>query len=298
MLQDIDALARNPATNLASAAYIAGATTNNFSQNLPFSKDSISYDIKSDFTIIAEDHLSGASATRPRTHSRPRPSVPSSAGRRAAGLRRRGSRQRTARAVNYDHVFSPTLFTEARVGVAHLRNSAQQTDYGQNDAKTLGIPGNGPNGTDNTPTSSGQVAFNLGNNFSSPLIGYSASLPWLRAESNIDFANNWTKIIGNHTLKAGADIRRVRDDLLQGNNNAAAGQFYFTENQTSAPRCDDLQWGSYRPGKRHCQRPVRCAEPGWPGHEQHVPGVPADVACSSLLSDKWQATPKLTLDIG
>ncbi len=140
----------------------------------------------------------------------------------------------TAPACNYDHTFSPTLLAEFRAGVAHLRNSAIQTDYGSNDARTLGIPGNGPNGTNNSPTTSGQVAFTV-NTFTNPLIGYSASLPWLRAESNIDFANNWTKVLGNHTLKAGADIRRVRDDLLQGNNNAAAGQFYFQENQTSAP---------------------------------------------------------------
>ena len=53
VLQDLDALARNPKTNLSSAAYIAGATTNNFSSNLPFSKDAISYDIKSDYTMSA-----------------------------------------------------------------------------------------------------------------------------------------------------------------------------------------------------------------------------------------------------
>ena len=94
--------------------------------------------------------------------------------------------------VNYDHTFSPTLLTELRFGVAHLRNIANQTDYGSNDAKTLGIRGNGPNGTNNSLQTSGQVAFNL-NTFTTPYIGYSASLPWLRAESNIDVANNWTR---------------------------------------------------------------------------------------------------------
>ena len=82
---------------------------------------------------------------------------------------------------NYEHTFSPTLFTEGRVGVAHLRNSAEQTDFGKNDARTLGIPGNGPNGTNNTLNTSGQVAFQV-NNFvgngegsGNPLIGYSPS---------------------------------------------------------------------------------------------------------------------------
>ena len=105
-------------------------------------------------------------------------------------------------------------------------------------------------------TSSGQVAF-AANVFSSPLIGYSASLPWLRAESNIDFANNWTKILGNHTLKAGADIRRVRDDLLQGNNNAAAGAVLFPGKHDFRARCDHIQRQRHRGGQRHGQHSVR-----------------------------------------
>ncbi len=234
ILQDLDTLARNPSTNLSSALYLSGATTNNFSQNLPFSKDTISYDIKSDYTLSQKDHLSGRfSHQNITTYQAPLFGLflggPGGGGFEATGIAAAYST-----GFNYDHVFSPKLFTEFRAGLAHLRNSAQQNDYGANDAKTLGIPGNGPNGTDQTPTSSGQVAVSA-NVFSGPLIGYSASLPWLRAESNIDFANNWTMIKGNHTFKAGADIRRVRDDLLQGNNNAAAGQFYFEEQSTSAP---------------------------------------------------------------
>ena len=214
VLQDLDTLARNAKTNLASAAYIAGATTNNFSQNLPFSKDAISYDIKSDFKIDEKNHLTGRFSHQNTTTYQAPLFGSFLGGPGGGGFEATGIAAAYSTGFNFDHVFSPTLFTEARVGLAHLRNSAQQTDYGKNDAASLGIPGNGPNGTDNTPTSSGQVAISA-NVFSGPLIGYSASLPWLRAESNIDFANNWTKILGNHTLKGGADIRRVRDDLLQ-----------------------------------------------------------------------------------
>jgi hypothetical protein len=243
VLKDLDTLARNPQTNLSSAAYVAGATANNFSANLPFSKDAISYDIKSDYTLSSKDHLSGRfSHQNTTTYQAPLFGSFLGGPGGGGGFEATGIAAAYSTGFNYDHVFSPTLFTEARVGLAHLRNSAQQTDYGKSDATTLGIPGNGPNGTDQTPTSSGQVAFQVSNfagngenGTSNALIGYSQSLPWLRAESNIDFANNWTKILGNHTLKAGADIRRVRDDLLQGNNNAAAGTFYFSENQTSAP---------------------------------------------------------------
>ena len=299
VLQQLDALARNPARNLASAAYIAGRTTNNFSQNLPFSKDSISYDIKGDYTINPKDHLS-ARFSHQTTNTFQAPLFGSFLGGPAGGggFEATGIAAAYSTGVNYDHVFSPRLFTELRFGIAHLRNSAQQTDYGSNDARTLGIPGNGPNGTDNTLTSSGQVAFQVSNfagngqnGTGNPLIGYSQSLPWLRAESNIDVANNWTRIIGNHTLKAGVDVRRIRDDLLQGNNNAAAGTFYFSENQTSTP-------GGVT-GQANDIASVLFDKPYQVGQDTNST-FPAyrQTWLFFFASDKWQATPKLTVDYG
>ncbi len=305
VLKDLDILARNPVTNLASAAYIAGKTTNNFSQNLPFNKDSISYDIKSDYTITEKDHLSGRFSHQ-TTNTFQAPLFGSFLGGPAGGggFEAAGVASAYSTGFNYNHVFSPKLFTEVRVGVAHLRNSAQQTDYGSNDAKTLGVPGNGPNGTDNTLTSSGQVAFQVSNfagngenGTGNPLIGYSPSLPWLRAESNIDFANNWTRILGNHTLQAGADVRRIRDDLLQGNNNAAAGTFYFSENQTSAPGATSFN-GAIT-GQANDIASVLFGVPYQVGQDTNST-FPAyrQTWLFFFASDKWQATPKLTLDYG
>jgi hypothetical protein len=305
VFQDLDALARNPKTNLAYAKYIAGTTTNNFSANLPFHKDVYSYDIKSDYTITEKDHLSGRFSHQ-LTNTFQAPVFGSFLGGPAGG----GGFEATGKAAaystgfNYDHVFSPTLFTEARVGVAHLRNSATQTDYGTNDARTLGIPGNGPNGTDNTPTSSGQVAFQVSNfagngelGTGNPLIGYSPSLPWLRAESNIDFANNWTKVLGNHALKFGADVRRVRDDLLQGNNNAAAGTFYFGENQTSSPNAATFNGAAE--GQANDIASVLFNVPYQVGQDTNST-FPAyrQTWLFFFVADKWQATPKLTIDLG
>src|ERR1700722_13572032 len=299
VLQKLDALARSPQTNLASAAYIAGKTTNNFSQNSPFSKDFISYDIKSDYTLSQKSHLSGRFSHQ-TTNTFQAPLFGSFlGGPTGGGFEATGVAAAYSTGVNYDHVFSPTLFTEARVGLAHLRNSAQQTDFGSDDARTLGIPVNGPNGTDNTPTSSGQVAFQVSNfagngenGTGNPLIGYSQSLPWLRAESNIDFANNWTKILGNHSLKAGADVRRVRDDLLQGNINAAAGTFYFSENQTSTP-------GAATKGQANDIASILFDTPYQVGQDTN-----STFPCYRqtwlffFVSDKWQATSKLTVDVG
>jgi TonB dependent receptor len=310
VLQDLDALARNPKTNLATAKYIAGTTTNNFSANLPFSKDSISYDMKSDYTMTQKDHLSGRLSHQSTTTYQAPLFGSFLGGPASSGFEATGVAAAYSTGFNYDHVFSPTLFTEARVGLAHLRNSATQTDYGKDDATTLGIPGNGPNGTDNTPTSSGQVAFQLSNfagnteyapgitpSTTNPLIGYSQSLPWLRAESNIDFANNWTKILGNHTVKAGVDIRRVRDDLLQGNNNAAAGTFYFSENQTSAPGA--AAFNGAKTGQANDIAGVLFDVPYQVGQDTN-----STFPCYRqswlffFASDKWQVNHKLTVDLG
>jgi hypothetical protein len=304
VLQDLNALARNPATNLASAAYIAGQTTNNFSANLPFSKGAISYDIKSDYNLSRQDHLSGRFSHQNTTTYQAPLFGAFLGGPASSGFEATGTAAAYSTGANYDHIFSPTLFTEARIGLAHLRNSAQQTDYGSDDARALGIPGNGPNGTDNVPTSSGQVAFQVSNfagngenGTNNPLIGYSQSLPWLRAESNIDFANNWTKILGNHTLKAGTDIRRVRDDLLQGNNNAAAGTFYFSENQTSAPGA--TKFNGAATGQANDIASVLFDVPYQVGQDTN-----STFPCYRqtwlffFVSDKWQATSRLTVDLG
>ena len=304
VLQDLDAIARNPQLNLASAKYIAGTTTNNFSQNSPFSKDSISYDIKSDYAISDKNHLSGRFSHQKTTTFQAPLFGAFLGGPTGGGFEATGTATAYSTGVNYDHTFTPTLLTEVRFGVAHLRNSAVQSDYGASDATTLGIPGNGPNGTDNTPTSSGQVAFQVSNfagngenGTGNPLIGYSPSLPWLRAESNIDVANNWTKILGNHTVKAGADVRRIRDDLLQGNNNAAAGTFYFSENQTSAPGAPAFNGSTT--GQANDVASVLFDVPYQVGQDTNST-FPAyrQTWLFFFASDKWQATPKLTLDIG
>ena len=309
VIQGIDAIARNPAANLASARYIAGTTTNNFSANLPFHKDMLSYDIKSDYNITQRDHLSGRfSHQHIDTFQAPLFGA-FYGGTAGGGFEATGIANAYSTGANYEHTFSPKLFTEVRFGVAHLRNSAQQSDFGANDAAALGIPGNGPNGTNQSAQTSGQVAFIL-SNFAgngenqlgstpnvNPYIGYSPSLPWLRAESNIDAANNWTKILGNHQVKFGADIRRIRDDLLQGNNNAAAGSFYFSENQTSAPGAAAFN-GSVT-GQANDIASLLFNVPYQVGQDTNST-FPAyrQTWLFFFASDKWQVTPKLTLDLG
>ena len=282
--------------NAAAAQYgVLNATkpmnnpANNYSSNLPFTKTTDSFDIKSDYSLNEKNHLSGRYSFQ-RVITFQAPAFGAFLGGPAGGgFEATGNQKAYSTGLNFDHVFSPTFFTEARFGLAHMGNSAQENDYGSSDATTLGIPGVNISGQAFT---SGQVAATIGN-FSGPLIGYSASLPWIRAESNIDFVNNWTKIVGNHTFKWGVDIRRVHDDLLQDQTYSPRGAYTFGEPQTSDASAGGATNIANDIASFLLQQPSgvgRDLNTFFPRYRQWW--------VFAFASDKWQATSKLTVDLG
>ena len=215
------ALVPNPNQNLNNTA----APANNYFALLPFTKDSNLADGKVDYSISDKDRLSGRfSFQRPVVYQAP---IFGPAGGDANGAFEGTGIQKTySSGMNWDHVFSPTLLNEFRFGVAHYNNVAQESDYGVNDSTSLGIPNINISQFD-----SGLVGINIGY-FTQPLVGYSASLPWVRAEANIDLVDNVTKTVGNHTFTFGFDMRRIRDDLLQTQTYSPRGAYFFGVAQT------------------------------------------------------------------
>lgn len=276
-------------TNLASP-------NNNYFTTLPFTKTTDSFDTKVDLAANEHNHLSGRFSFQ-RVITFQAPAFGSFfGGPQGGGFQGTGNQKSYSTGANYNHIFSDTLFTEVRIGVAHLRNSATPNNYGSNDATTLGIPGVNIAGQ---PFTSGQAAIDIGS-FSSPFMGYSASLPWIRAESNIDFVNNWTKILHNHTLKAGADVRRVRDDLLQDQTFSPRGAFTFRENQTSTLICvTATQCTGAKTNVANDMASFLLDVPSQTGRDLNT-FFPAyrQWWIFGFATDKWQATPKLTLDLG
>ncbi len=222
----------NPITtkllNLVPGANVTSSSgTNNWFGLLPFTKDTHQFDVKMDWVISERDRLSGRlSFQRPVIFQAP---AFGAAGGAAAGAFAGTGVQKTYSAgLNFTHIFTPTLVGDLRVGVAHYNNVAQQTDFGSKASEALGIPG-----INIDSYSSGLVSINVGAFYSNPLVGYSASLPWKRAEANIDVASTFTKVLGNHSVKFGMDIRRLRDDLLQLQTVNPRGQYTFGSGQTA-----------------------------------------------------------------
>jgi hypothetical protein len=262
--------------------------SNNYVTALPFSKTTDSFDVKGDWSPSEKDHLSGRYSWQKAVTFQEAAFGAFYGGPQGGGFQGTGNQTAYSTGANYNHVFSPTLLTEARVGVAHLHNQAQPNDYGSDDATAIGIPGVN---IDGQPFTSGQAAVTINGGFSNPLMGYSASVPWIRAESNIDFVNNWTKIVSNHTIKFGVDLRRVRDDLLQDQTFSPRGAFTFSEPQTS-------QAGA----KTNIANDIASFlldQPSQTGRDLNT-FFPAyrQWWFFAFAGDKWQASSKMTVDLG
>ena len=129
--------------------------------------------------------------------------------------------------------------------------------------------------------------------YADPLVGFSASLPWNRAETNIDFVNNWTKVLRNHSIKFGVDLRRLRDELLQTQDNGGPrGQFNFRDQQTSIPGATVL-------GQVNAMASFLLDVPNAMLRDLAVmfPAYRA-IMLFTYVQDKWVVTPKLTVDLG
>ena len=262
--------------------------TNNYFVTSPFYRNTDQFDAKVDHNQTDNDRFSVRySYSRPVTfdaavygiYGGPR-------GTGGAGFEGTGIQGTHSGAINYDHIFSPTLITEARFGVNRYRNDAQQVGYGQKTSDALGVPG-----VNQSDFTSGPFGVQLDNFGNSPFFGFSASLPWIRAETNILFTNVWTKTKGNHTLKFGFDMRRVRDDLLQTQTFSPRGLFHFKVDQTSngvAPTSFGNSLASFLldvPGETGRDLPI--IFPAYRAWEFFA-----------FVQDKWVVTPKLTVDIG
>jgi len=130
--------------------------------------------------------------------------------------------------VSDTYILSPTRFNEFRIGYNRRANSAIQPTYGQDWAKQLGIPNVSP------------ATFPFFN------IGYGlAGLPESRTVGeDLSLQDNFTQIIGHHTIKAGYEMVRTRLDAVQpalpsGTYNFAGTQLPFTPN-TGQPFADFL----------------------------------------------------------
>jgi hypothetical protein len=129
---------------------------------------------------------------------------------------------------------------------------------------------------------------------SNPMVGYSASLPWVRAETDLDVVSNWNKVIGNHTIKWGGNLIRIRDDLLQEQTFSPRGAWNFGPSTTGLNGT-----GAPKVGFANSFASFVLGVPGQVGRDLAIV-FPAyrEWQVFAYANDKWQVKPKLTLNLG
>jgi hypothetical protein len=277
-------LALIPHTNVPSPGL-----SNNYQQTSRFLKHTTAFDTKFDFNRKDNDRFAFR-FSRAVEDVTDQPIFGLAGGPKGGGFQGTGEQHVQSGALNHTHVFSSTLIAETRVGVSHYRNIAHNSDYGSKASDALGITG-----VNLDAFTSGLTAIDIQNGFSSPIIGYSASLPWDRGETNINVVTNWTKIHRNHTFKWGVDFRRLRDDLVQAQTFGPRGVFRFgtsttalvTATTTSATSRGNNFAAFLLDAPTEVGRDVSVISGSWRESELF-----------NYAQDKWQPTTKLTLDIG
>lgn len=270
--------------------------TNDYFALLPAQKTNDQVDSKIDWNISERDRLSGRfSFGRPFVFQAP---IFGNIGGPAQGnFEGTGTQKTYSSGLNWNRTLSATLLTEVRLGVAHYHNEAFQSDYGKDDSSAIGIPG-----VNLGPFTSGFVGIRI-NGYSNPITGYSASLPWERAEANIDMVNTWTKILHNHQIKWGIDIRRVRDDLLQDQTYSPRGLIYFNDQQTGNQTCKTVSPASgctgSSQGLANAMASFLLDVPGQEARDVNT-YFPAfrQWQIFSYVADNWQVTPRVTVNLG
>jgi hypothetical protein len=140
-----------------------------------------------------------------------------------------------------DIAVSPKLLTDFRLGYYRYNVIDTKHDQGTEFANTLGIPGIniGGNITSGSP---GFVITNLpGGSGGTEGIAYGDGLnvnrcncPLTEREDQFQIVNNWTRVIGNHAVKVGADLRYGRN-LRVPSDSDRAGQLNFNVGPTENP---------------------------------------------------------------
>jgi len=263
----------------------------NFDQNTVRQKDTDSFDIKVDHQQTNNDRFSiRYSFMRPVTTDPAPAAYGAAGGPHGGGFIGTGIDRTQSAAINYNHIFSPVQMTEVRFGVSRYRNDAFNADYRTNASDAIGI-----RGVNVSEFTSGLTGIQIAG-YSGPVVGYSPSLPWIRSETVFNLVNHWTRTMGNHTVKWGVDIRRIRDELLQNQTFSPRGRFDFGVGTTAlncAAPCDN------RTGFTNAFASFLLDLPSQVGRDLPL-FFPAYRATQlfSFFQDKWQVSKKLTVDFG
>ena len=202
------------------------------------------WDVRGDYTLSERTHAFGRFSRF--TDTLTGPVAFGAAGGAGFGLGGYGGTSKGANdsaAAGVDVLVTSSLVTDVRLGYFRYNIGTSKFDTGTSSATALGIPGL------NTGTvfTSGSPAYNVaevgrfgnpsnpdgqGPQYGSGLGVNRCNCTLTQREDQYQLANNWTKTIGNHAVKFGADLRYARNLRVPSDSNRT-GQLNFGTGPTS-----------------------------------------------------------------
>lgn len=188
------------------------------------------------------------------------------------GFGRLDNQRTQSLSLNYTHIFSPRAVNEWRFGYNRLRQIRTSENGGEDIGGQLGIRGISTNARD-----AAFPAFRV-TGFDS--IGDGTQLPQGRADNTFHFVDNFTLVLGDHTLKAGLDMRHFQSNNLT--SITPRGDFRFTGAVTGFGLADLL-----------LDAPVQATRGvGDPTRQRR------QSSSDFYIQDDWKVTRNLTLNLG
>jgi hypothetical protein len=209
-------------------------------------------------------------------------------------------------ATGFTKTFSSTLLTDFRFGWFKYNPQTEKPDGGT-PMSDFGIPF----ANTDDPKTGGLGSFQLGkddisgfggapNNGGQGLVISSfgdglgvarCNCPLTESEQQVQFVNNWTKIMGNHQMKFGADIRYALNLRVPSDNNRT-GEYNFSPQATAQNGDGGLDLATFLLGQvtsfaRYVNNPAAGADPAERQKRWFFYG-----------QDTWRATSKLTINYG
>jgi len=195
-------------------------------------------------------------------------------------------------AVGTDYVFNPKLVADLRLGYLRYNIADAKNDQTASAATGLGLAGLNTGNTttgglpqlqmDTLAGGSTQPEYGDGLNVSR------CNCPLIEREDQFQIVNNWTKTIGNHAFKVGADLRYGRNLRVPSDVNRT-GLLNFSTGPTSNNGADGLGFATFALGdvatfQRYVSTSTNAKE--------------FQKRTFFYAQDTWRASSKLTLNLG
>ncbi|MDX2152444.1 MAG: carboxypeptidase regulatory-like domain-containing protein [Bryobacteraceae bacterium] len=193
-------------------------------------------------------------------------------------------------AINYNRQWSPTLIMEARAGYNRYFADVNGNNIDDPLGSQLGIANPNPDDI----SARGMARFNVSG---MPGMGPQVVYPLVNADNLFNVINNWTKIRGKHTIKWGADLRRIRADRFQpqGLGFGPRGRFDYNPGTTAIPGQALGPFGTL--GNSFAAFLLGAPDLTYRTFQTVTPTNRVTQAFF-FAHDTWQVSNKLTLDLG